>query len=199
MSKSQRTVVRCLVSLALAAALALGADASNAQDRTPLRLTAFAVNLGARRPAAQASIVEIKIERWSTDQERQDLIDTLIEQGEDHLLSALQKTPRVGYIRTPDSLAWDLHYARESVEPDGGRRIVLGTDRRMTFWELANNTRSVDYPFTIVEIHLDRNGKGEGRMSLATKAVAAADHRTIELENYSSQPTLLNNVKVEPK
>jgi hypothetical protein len=162
---------------------------------TPLKLTAYAVNMAATRPAAQASIVDIQIDRWSSDQERQSLRDTLRTQGADNLLSALQKTPRVGFIRTPDSISWDLHYARATASEDGGTRIVLGTDRRMSFWELSNRERSVDYPFTIIEIHLDKNGKGEGRMSVATK-VKADDQGDIDLENYSAESVRLQNVQV---
>jgi hypothetical protein len=166
-----------------------------AQLRTPLKLTAYAVNMAATRPAAQASIVDIRIDRWSSDQERQMLRDTLRAQGADNLLGALQKTPRVGFIRTPDSVAWDIHYARMMPGDDGGTRILLGTDRRMSFWELTNRERSVDYPFTIIEIRLDRNGKGEGRMSIATK-VTADDEGDIHLEDYSAEPVRLQNVQV---
>jgi len=180
---------------ALALAVAAPLLGQSAQMKTPLNLTAFAVNMASARPAAQASIVEIRVDRWSSDQERQALLDTLHAKGADNLLSALQKTPRVGFIRTPDSVAWDLHYARTMVGDDGSIRIILGTDRRLSFWELTNRERSVDYPFTIIEIRLDKNGKGEGRMSLATK-VTASDQGDIYLENYSVEPVRLQNVQV---
>jgi len=199
MSKSSTTPLRNAFAPLLLGALALGLAASAfAQDQPPLRLTAFAVNMGANRPAATASTVVIQIDRWSTDPERQSLIDTLNTKGADRLLGALQKTPRVGSIRTPDSVAWDLHYARETAEPDGGRRIVLATDRRMSFWEMANRERSVDYPFSVIEIHLDKDGKGDGRMSIATRVTASADGH-IELENYSAQPVLLQNVQIDKR
>ncbi len=172
-----------------------GADATMAQPATPLHLTAFAVNLDADRPAARANVVEINIERWSSEAERSALLDTLRSSGAEELLSALQKTRRVGYIRTPDSIGWDLHYAQAKPTEDGGQRIVIATDRRIAFWELYNNTRSTDYPFTVIEIHLDKDGSGEGRMSVATRVVPSQDGH-IELENYSAQPVMLNNVKI---
>jgi hypothetical protein len=192
----QKQHQRFLVAAAAAGLLLLGLAATvAAQWSPPLRLSAFAVNMAATRPAAQANIVEIQIDRWSSDQERGTLIDTLRTRGADKLLSALQRAPKVGFIRTPDSLAWDLHYARLYTAADGGSRIVLGTDRRLAFWELANNTRSTDYPFTVIEIHLDKNGKGEGRMSIATK-VTADDAGNLHLENYSVEPVRLQNVQV---
>lgn len=193
MLKSRSTSHRILIGL-LALAVAVPLLQAGQMD-TPLKLTAYAVNMAATRPAAQASIVDIRIDRWSSDQERESLRDTLRSQGADNLLSALQKTPRVGFIRTPDSIAWDIHYARMTPGDDGGTRILLGTDRRMSFWELTNRERSVDYPFTIIEIRLDRNGKGEGRMSIATK-VTADDEGDIHLEDYSAEPVRLQNVQV---
>ncbi|HYU34590.1 MAG TPA: hypothetical protein VEW48_20765 [Thermoanaerobaculia bacterium] len=165
----------------------------------PLKLTAFAVNLGADRPAARANMVEINVDRWSTEAERNALMDTFRRNGSDALLAALQKTPRVGYIRTPDSIGWDLHYAHAEPLPDGGYRIIIGTDRRISFWERYNNARSVDYPFTLIELRLDPKGNGEGRMSLATRVTTSGDGKHLELENYSAQPVLLNNVKIQGK
>jgi hypothetical protein len=175
--------------------LVLGATAVAAQPAVPLKLTAFAVNFDADRPAARANVVEINIERWSTEGERNALLDTLRKSGSDALLDALQKTERVGYIRTPDSIGWDLHYAKARPTGDGGQRIVIATDRRIGFWELYNNTRSTDYPFTVIEIRLDKDGHGEGRLSVATRVIPGEDGE-IELENYSAQPVLLNDVKI---
>lgn len=203
MLKTRHASHRILIGALAAGLLLLGLVSSAmtsaiTQMRTPLRLSAFAVNMAATRPSAQASIVEIQIDRWSTDQERQSLLDVLHNESAQDLLRALQKAPRVGFIRTPDSLAWDLHYARATASDDGGTRIVLATDRRMSFWELANRERSVDYPFTVIEIHLDKSGKGEGRMSIATRVTAGGDGN-IHLENYSIEPVRLQNVQVRTK
>jgi hypothetical protein len=174
-------------------------SAATAPPATPLKLTAFAINLGANRPAAKAGIVQIAIERWSSDAERSELLDAFRLHGQDGLLKALRENPKVGYIRTPDSLAWDLHYAHTTPEPNGGTRIFLATDRRIAFWEAVNNTRSLDYPFTLIEIHLGSDGKGEGRMSIATKVVADANGKFLHLEDFSIEPTRLQSVHVEKK
>jgi len=175
-------------------------------DRTPLRLTSFAIDLGVsnlpthRRLGIlhrRASIVEIAIDRWSSPQDLDTLLATLRTQGADKLLSDLQKAPRVGFIRTPDRIGWDLHYAAETPEEDGGRRIFIATDRPIRFWEAAHLTRTFHFPFTLIEIHLDKNGKGEGRMSVATKICLSKDGKTLELENYTSQPVLLEQVAIQ--
>jgi hypothetical protein len=170
-------------------------------DKLPLRLVAFAVNLGTtpdlRPPRVSSQIVEITINRWSTDQEREELLVALAQHGETALLKALQENPPVGTIRTPDTLAWDLHYARLRILPDGSRRISLATDRPISFWEAAHLPRSIHYPFTLVEIHLGPNGHGDGKMSVATKIELSSDKHEIELENYATQPVRLLDVHVE--
>jgi hypothetical protein len=141
-----------LLSVVLLASLAGAsgtAPSESAEDKAVLRLHAFAVDMsGAGR--ARAGALEIAIERWSTDEERDRLRAILIESGADALLSALQKVkPPAGYIRTSSSLGWDIHYAREEPVGDGGRRVIIATDRPMSFWELRNQPRSVQYDFTL--------------------------------------------------
>jgi hypothetical protein len=173
---------------------------SVAADQPPpgvLRLSAFAVNLsGIGRPTPQR--LEIVIERWSSDATRDKLLDTLADKGSDELLDALQSVkPRVGYIRTTTSLGWDIQYARESPLPEGGRRIVFATDRPMSFREASLRPRSSEYEFMLCEIHLDRDGTGEGK--LATMAKISYDKKTkvIEVENYGIEPVRLTRVTTE--
>jgi hypothetical protein len=74
---------------------------------------------------------------------------------------------------------------------------VLITDRYISFWEAANRPRSIDYPFTLIELHLDGHGTGEGKMLIAAKIEADPESRLIVLENYGAQPVMLNHVRGE--
>jgi hypothetical protein len=143
--------------------------------------------------AASASIVEIDVKRWSSEAEQEKLAQTLLEAGPAALLEALREMQPVGTIRTPDSLGYDLRFAHQEPAEDGGRRIIIGTDRPISFWEAVNRPRSVDYPFTVIEIHMPKEGPGEGRASIATRVTAAG--RTISLENFSTTPVHLKEVK----
>jgi hypothetical protein len=167
---------------------------------TPVRFTALAVNMGTApdlRMRASQSPVDITVERWSTDEEREHFF-TALGQSPDTLLNAFQDAKRVGYLRTPDQLGYDLKYARQMPAAGGGTRVVLATDRPLGFWELANQTRTSEYPFTVIELRLDQTGKGEGKMSVATKITTEKDH-TIVLENYLSEPVQLQDLKVAKK
>ena len=177
----------------LAAALAVVLIGPRVTAQPPERFTAAAINMNNGR----AGSIEIVINRWSTAREREQLMQTMLERGPDKLLDVLQDLPRVGYFRTPDSLAWDIHFATATPGKDGGEQVTLVTDRRIGFWEAANQPRSIDYPFTVIELHLNGDGEGEGKMSVATKIIADKDSKTIVLENYDLQPVQLTNVKRE--
>jgi len=162
------------------------------------RFVATAVNMGVPGRTG-TGIVEMAIEKWSTDEDHDRLMNVLIEQGPDKLLEALQKMPRVGYIRTPNSIGYDLHYAHRTQTADGGERIVMATDRYIGFWEAANRPRTIDYPFTLIEMHIRPDGRGEGKLSLATKIMYDKDSKEVVLENYATQPVQLTDVRRESK
>ena len=173
----------------VAAGLAVLAQTNGVAER----FTAMAVNMN----NGGTGTIEIVVNRWSTDAERTKLLTTLAEKGPEKLLEVIQGLPRIGYFRLNGGLGYDLHYARQTKGEDGGERVVLATDRRIGFWEASNQPRSIDYPFTIVELHLNNDGEGEGKLSLATKVTIDKTHTAITLENYSTQPVLLQSVKRE--
>lgn len=61
--------------------------------------------------------------------------------------------------------------------------------------EAVNRPRTYDYPFTLIELRMNGNGEGEGKLALATKIRVTRDGKTIELENYGTQPIALNEVR----
>lgn len=158
------------------------------------RFTATAINMGSPWRTG-AAVVDIDIERWSTDGERDKLMNALRERGPEKLLDELQDMPRVGYIRTPNSLGYDLHFAQRMRDGDGGERVVIATDRYISFWEAANRPRTIDYPFTVIDMRLGRNGEGQGKMSIATRITFDKAHNTIELEDFATQPVRLTSIR----
>lgn len=155
--------------------------------------TGFAINMNS---VPRTATVDFTIERWSTDEERTSLLNIIAETKDptNQLLHALQKLPKVGTIRTPNTLAWDLRYAHESVLEDGGRRIVLATDRPIGFWESRNMNRTMDYPFTLVEVRLDKNNHGEGKILAGTR-IYVDQNKHLVLENYGQQPVRFNEIR----
>ena len=161
----------------------------------PERFTANAVSLSTQYGTGQQT-VEINVNRWSLSSDRETLIAALMK-SPDELLKQLQKVRPVGTIRTPDSIGYDLHYAQQTPLPEGGRSIVIATDRPIGFWEATNRPRSIDYRFTVIQMNLDRNGMGSGTMSYATRITTK--NNIIELEDFATQPIMLNNIRADAK
>jgi len=184
-----------VVAAVVAAGLALGHGRVAAQTNgQPERFTAVAVNT----TSGGTTQVEIAIDRWSTAAERATLLKTLREQGPDKLLSTLQGMRKVGFIRQTSSIGWDLRYAHKEAIPDGGgERVVLATDRPIGNWEAINQPRTIDYPFTVIELHIDARGQGEGKMTYATKITEDKKTGSIVLENWGTSPVLLQGVHRE--
>ncbi len=177
-----------------------GASISDAQQTAqgpaPQIFNGVAVNPGTPGGASgtgQLEVVTVIIERWSTEQERQALIQAFDQKGADGLLSVLQKMERLGTLRASSTLGWDLRYAVQVPTEDGGRRVIVATERKVSHWQAGSDKRT-GYPFTLVELHLDKDDKGDGRLSVATKIHRSKDGQHFELENYSAEPIQLQNV-----
>lgn len=188
--------MRAALIAAVSAATLTWSVAPSAQSNLarPEKFTAFAVDISNTAPRANASVVDIDVKRWSTDAERDQLLKVFRDKGQEALLSALQKLPVVGGIRTPGSLNYDIHFARQRPAAEGGREIFLMTDRYIGVWEATARPRSIDYPFTLIQLQLDKNDRGVGKASIATQITQDPDG-TIVLENFSSQPVMLNEVR----
>ena len=190
---TRKHVPRAALLLALALAIA-GAPLASAEDAL-LRQRAWAVNLN---NGARTNTVDIVIERWSTPEEIEKLRGVMIE-DRTKLLDAVQKIkPRCGYFRTSNTLGWDVQFAHETQMDDGTRKIVIGTDRPVSFFEARNNPRSRDYEFTLAEIRLpkDVKGKGQGKAIPAAKLTWDKEKNTLEIENYSREPVRLNEIVI---
>jgi hypothetical protein len=187
MKKATRLTLSALFVTAVAAAAAVGAQTQGERED----FTAIAVvnnNLG-----SGAGTVQMQIARWSTEAERKMLVSTLLEKGPGALLEALRDARPVGTIKTPDSLAYDLRYAHQSQAEEGKRRIVFATDRPIGFWEQREQPRTIEYPFTVIQMEIGPDGTGTGTLSYATKIRAYAN--TIELENFATSPVMLTEVR----
>ena len=152
----------------------------------------FAINMDG---AVKTAVIDFTITRWSTDAERNQLLSLIPQENKSpqKLVSALQDMPSVGHIRAPQTLAWQLRYARQFKMDEGGRRIVLVTDRPIGFREARNMSRSMDYPFTILEIRLNAKGEGEGKIFGGSK-IYVEDNELV-VENWGTQPTRFNEIR----
>ena len=160
----------------------------------PEEFTAFAVNMGALTGAGATAQLIMTINRWSTQAERDALFTTLKEKGSGGAARRSCSAPSgSARCRTPNSIGYDIRLALEEPGKDGGRRVLLVTDRPVGF-------RRGDQPAPRSTIRSPSStcrcppkGFGQGTMSIAAKIIPAG--RTVLVENYDTQPVQLNRIE----
>jgi hypothetical protein len=188
-----------IAACASVAVLSVGAWRVQAQTGfVPEAFIATAVNRG-EPTIFPASSVDIDVQRWSTEVEKDRFARTLLDRGCIALFSALQAAPSVGAIRTPATLPYELRFAWQEPVEDGGRRIILVTGRALGIWKDAMQLDPPAETFTVVEIRLNADDEGEGKVATACGIVVNRSLDLIELGNYASEPVRLAHVrKVRP-
>ena len=132
---------------------------------------------------------------WTSDGAVQEFAATLKKGGPYALVSALENTKDVGRVAPTGSVGNGFRIARIHQMPEGGFRIILATNRPITFPELINGTRSRDYQFGIVVLNVDKDGKGTGTFAPACK-VKFNKKGELEIEHYGQKPLRLANVRL---
>ncbi len=98
--------------------------------------------------------VKIIINRFSTDEERQQLIAAFKQGQSPGLVKALSKMEPAGRIAITGTLGYDLAYIRLIKTPTG-RQIRFATNRLIRFGEAYANTQSMAFDLTAGEIDLN--------------------------------------------
>lgn len=191
---------RLLTAATLALAMILAAPATGQQEaveqnEVPEPPFYFAANAFALGAAIQGtSRVEISITRWSTPEEGTQLETTFLERGQEALVDALQKLPEVGRVRVGTSLSYPLQYA-EANRLDDGWHVFVATDREIGPYEGYYRERTMDFPLTLIELHLNDEGKGNGTAAIGVRLRFDAETSTLNIEEWDTQPVRLRNIR----
>jgi hypothetical protein len=125
--------------------------------------------------------------------------DTAKQTPEGSLAAALQTAKTVGYVWTSESAGYSIRYAYRVPQPDGSERIIFATERRLgawnDLWKPAGGAPVSSYDFSVIELHLNAKGEGEGKTSLTGKVVVDSSAKTIALDGYNSLPVVFKDVK----
>lgn len=159
----------------------------------PEEFTSFAINMGAYSGAGGTAQLIMTVNQWATQEERDAFFVTLKEKGAEALLQQLRRAKRVGSLRTAQTVGWDIRLALEEPGKDGGRRVMLLTDRPIGFSEATNRPITIDYPFTVIDMQIPAKGFGQGTLAIAAKIIPAG--KTVIVENYDTQPVQLNRIE----
>jgi hypothetical protein len=148
-------------------------------------------------PGATANLT-IYVNSYTSDEDAQQYAQTLLQQGPDELLKALEKAKAIGKVEMQRRLGFfDLKLIR-SHPTEGGRRIIGVCDRPIGFLEAYYSGRSLDNKFGIVvlDLKMDKKGKeqGNGELIYAAK-VKVIESSKVEVENFGIDPVKMLGVK----
>jgi hypothetical protein len=185
MRAARRAIMGLLITLAVA-------SVASAQNEVEEEFSAILTNISNVGPTGLTP-VNIKITRWTGPEANERLLNVLRNEGQDAFLRELQDEKSVGWIATPTSLRYDFFYATQTPLEGGGRRIMLITDRHMRIWERMSGSPTRDYPFTVIELKVDKDGNGKGTLAQLVQLRLSGD--ILGIENWATAPMQLNEVK----
>jgi hypothetical protein len=183
-----------LVLLCIALPIGAARVAEQPKPQLDLPVQYAAVAIGLSGPAAGKSFgMSIYIDVVSSDGEVEELIGTLKHKGQDNLVEALDNLKDKGRVAPTGTVGTGMRVVRIRPTKDGGQHIMLLTNRPISFGELYNGTRSRDYPFGIVILNVDKDGKGTGLFDPLCK-MKFNKKNELEVERYGQRPFRLANV-----
>ena len=154
----------------------------------------FSATISAIGSAKGPTPITIKIYTYTPPSDVAMLRDLLKSKGDDAVADEVWKH-KVGYIAPVGGLGMDINYAR-TFETDQGRTIRMATARAMPFWEMRSGRPSTDYPFSMVELIIGKDGKISGTLTAAAKVDINQDN-VLEIKKYGSDRLRLINIKKE--
>jgi len=170
--------------------LLLTSTVTIAQVQGPMTIQATA--MGTSTQLGKIYNVNIHIDGYSTQQDRQALIDAFTQRGQDGLVDVLADMKPKGRVRfASGGVGNDVKYIIE-LPSENGRRLRLVTDRWILFPELYGSTRSKDYNVGVIELNLTPDGKGSGTVLPACKLTVSKKTNQIEVETYQNPWNLTN-------
>jgi len=167
--------------------------AASAQEKmAPEAYTGVAIGTGGTFGGRSVSF-DFRITSYTTDQEVQNFAQLVKEKGQGALRSALEKEDK-GRINLVGTTGNQIAVARKRQE--GEKTIItIVTARQMSFGELYNSGRSVDYPFGFLQVTLDATGKGTGQIMAAAKIRFNKKTGQHEIESFGNQYIKATNVR----
>jgi len=160
--------------------------------QTPGRMTIQATAMGTSTQLGKIVNVNIYVEEYSTQEDRNTLIEAFKTRKQQGLVDALQKMKTKGRVRfASGGVGNDVKYIIE-LPATSGRRLRLITDRWLSFAELYNSTRSTDYSVGAIELNLTPDGKGTGTVLPACKLTVNKKSKEVEVETFQNPWNLTN-------
>ena len=181
---TKRTWLALALAGLVAASGAIGGTALAQQTPQDGKLTYTATLVApvSRLPATRSTLpLRVVIDRFSTDDEVEHLVDLYTTRGDEALAEALSEDT-LGWIHIGATFQVPISFATR-IEDEAGDRIVVIARRPISFGEIFRGSRTRDYPYTAIELDVGGDGRGTGEL-IAFAQFRPHPDGTIELENY---------------
>ncbi len=188
----QRVFRQVILAAALISAVFLVPAAAQRANRTTYTGTAIIYGTGVSTRSITRGF-RLDVTGVSSASETESFLSTLRDDGQDRLLRDIDDND-LGRFSLDGSVGRQINAVM--IEPaDGGRqRIRVVFARWIGFGEIRYGARSVDYPYSYVELLVDpRTGRGEGRYFQAAR-LRARGGNTLEIEDFGTFPSRLLGV-----
>ena len=164
--------ISCLLLIAL---LTIGTSRSSSQGR-PKAETIQAVTTGTGTQAGQITTMMLQIYEFSTDEDRQILVDAFQTGQNQGLFNALTKMKAIGRISLTGTLGMDVSYIKMAPTPTG-RKIRFVTNRTIAYGEgYADNSNATGtFNLTGGEFELNDSDRKQSKGVLYPAAKLAID------------------------
>jgi len=164
-------------------------------QETQMKQEAYSgVAIGTGGPAAAKSTgFDVRVNRYTSDEEVDQLAALLKERGPEALLRAMEKLD-VGRINPTGSVGNQIAVARKR-QAGSDTIITVVTARIMPFVELYRGGRTKDYPFGFLQLKVNDKGEGNGQIMAAAKIRFDKKKGHYEIESYGNQYIKAVNVR----
>jgi hypothetical protein len=144
--------ISCLL---LVTVLTIGTSRSSSQAR-PKAETIQAVTTGSGTQAGQITTMMLQIYEFSTEEDRQILVDAFQTSQNQGLFNALTKMKAIGRISLTGTLGMDVSYIRMVPTPTG-RKIRFVTNRKIAYGEAYADNSNAPQSFNLTGGEFDLN------------------------------------------
>lgn len=185
------------------------ATAGAAADTAPKTRDHFQATTTGMTPAGL--LLRVDLLRYSDMAGRKAAVAALSSGGADGQ-KALAELPTLGYVWTGDGgVGYTVKYAYRASTPQG-QRVTIVTDQRLGSydfkpWAVKSAAAKPAAPdpehsgmpaYSVIELYLDGQGKGDGTLSLAAGVKLDKDNAVVDLASDGAAH-LLTNAVLEPK
>jgi len=182
--------------LVMAALGILATTANGQRNETTFTGTAYIYGSGFNTRTVSRTFT-MRLNGQTSSGEASRLISILQENGQNDLLRELEKQ-KVGTFALGGQIGRDIN-AAEVTNVDGRIRVRAVFARWLGFGELRGGYRSLDYPFTYIELFVDpRTRKGEGTFIPAAQIRFRSKNgrNEIQIEDFGTFPGKLLGVQM---